>query len=112
MSLLVLNFLESPATADQSLNSSKSSADTATGSLLISFSDEELDTERCNYCNGLLRLKRLENHPQYCSKKCRKLWKKNPTINEEQGLTSHRLNYVKETVRLISLTLLIVNWNT
>uniref|UniRef100_A0A8R1XQ79 SAM domain-containing protein n=1 Tax=Onchocerca volvulus TaxID=6282 RepID=A0A8R1XQ79_ONCVO len=75
---------ESPATADQSLNSSKSSADTATGSLLISFSDEELDTERCNYCNGLLRLKRLENHPQYCSKKCRKLWKKNPTINEEQ----------------------------
>ncbi|VDK84423.1 unnamed protein product [Litomosoides sigmodontis] len=76
---------ESPATADQSLNSSKSSADTATGSLLVSFSDEELDTERCNYCNGLLRLKRLENHPQYCSKKCRKLWKKNPTISEEQG---------------------------
>ncbi|KAM3720000.1 Polyhomeotic-like protein [Dirofilaria immitis] len=79
------NFLESPLTADQSLNSSsKSSADTATGSLLVSFSDEELDTERCNYCNGLLRLKRLENHPQYCSKKCRKLWKKNPTISEEQ----------------------------
>ncbi|MCP9261762.1 hypothetical protein DINM_004504 [Dirofilaria immitis] len=76
---------ESPLTADQSLNSSsKSSADTATGSLLVSFSDEELDTERCNYCNGLLRLKRLENHPQYCSKKCRKLWKKNPTISEEQ----------------------------
>ncbi|EFO25743.2 hypothetical protein LOAG_02738 [Loa loa] len=76
---------ESPATADQSLNSSsKSSADTGTGSLLVSFSDEELDTERCNYCNGLLRLKRLENHPQYCSKKCRKLWKKNPTISEEQ----------------------------
>uniref|UniRef100_A0A158Q7F3 SAM domain-containing protein n=1 Tax=Elaeophora elaphi TaxID=1147741 RepID=A0A158Q7F3_9BILA len=75
---------ESPATVDQSLNSSKSSADTATGSLLVSFSDEELDTERCNYCNGLLRLKRLENHPQYCSKKCRKLWKKNPAISEEQ----------------------------
>uniref|UniRef100_A0A915Q2Y7 SAM domain-containing protein n=1 Tax=Setaria digitata TaxID=48799 RepID=A0A915Q2Y7_9BILA len=76
---------ESPIAADQSLNSSsKSSADTATGSLLVSFSDEELDTERCNYCNGLLRLKRLENHPQYCSKKCRKLWKKNPTISEEQ----------------------------
>ncbi|KAL3993632.1 SAM domain (Sterile alpha motif) family protein [Acanthocheilonema viteae] len=75
---------ESPATADQSLNSSKSSADTANGSLLVNFSDEELDTERCNYCNGLLRLKRLENHPQYCSKKCRKLWKKNPTISEEQ----------------------------
>ncbi|KAK6113904.1 SAM domain (Sterile alpha motif) family protein [Brugia pahangi] len=93
---------ESPATADQSLNSSsKSSADTATGSLLVSFSDEELDTERCNYCNGLLRLKRLENHPQYCSKKCRKLWKKNPTISEEQvGRSfnaSPRLPFIRST---------------
>ncbi|KAK6103025.1 SAM domain (Sterile alpha motif) family protein [Brugia pahangi] len=75
---------ESPATADQSLNSSsKSSADTATGSLLVSFSDEELDTER------LL----LE--------KCRKLWKKNPTISEEQvGRSfnaSPRLPFIRST---------------
>ncbi|VDN08104.1 unnamed protein product [Thelazia callipaeda] len=75
---------EENAGADQSLNSSKSSADTIGGSVLATFSDEELDTERCNYCNGLLRLKRLENHPQYCSKKCRKLWKKNPAISEDQ----------------------------
>lgn len=101
---MVFNFLESPVTGDQSLNSSsKSSADTVTGSLLVSFSDEELDTERCNYCNGLLRLKRLENHPQYCSKKCRKLWKKNPTISEEQGLIFDKADLVRKTYILLLL---------
>ncbi|KHN75920.1 Polyhomeotic-like protein 3 [Toxocara canis] len=74
--------------ADVSLNSSKGSSSIDQGlglSVGTSFSDEELDTERCNYCNGLLRLKRCDNHPQYCSKKCRKLWKKNAAIAEEQG---------------------------
>lgn len=68
--------------ADLSLNSSKGSSGDG-GIASMSFSDEELDTERCNYCNGLLRLKRYDNHPQYCSKKCRKLWKKNPQVSEE-----------------------------
>ncbi|VDN34043.1 unnamed protein product [Gongylonema pulchrum] len=85
-------FTETPVTVDLSLNSSKSSIESAQtgGSLFASFSDEDLDAERCYYCNGLLRLKRLENHPQYCSKKCRKLYKKNPTLGDEQ--VAHSLN--------------------
>lgn len=48
--------------------------------------EDDIGTDRCYYCNALLCLKRLPNYPQYCSKKCRKLWKKKARLGEEQPL--------------------------
>uniref|UniRef100_A0A0N4VCW7 SAM domain-containing protein n=1 Tax=Enterobius vermicularis TaxID=51028 RepID=A0A0N4VCW7_ENTVE len=72
VSLFGFSTVESANATETSLNSSiESNGDLGTAVGNISLSDEDLDTERCIYCDGFLRVKRLTSHPQYCSKKCR-----------------------------------------
>lgn len=63
--------------AGSSLNTSVESVEDLGDSVgNISLSNEDLAVERCVHCDGFLRVKRLASHPQYCSRKCRKLSKK------------------------------------